>query len=173
MNAAKVCPPPEWASAAERFVWHLDESDGNDRRFRHEVFQQWPSSIAYAVAKSYVPLYETQGRRRANLFLHDMQEKLNPPKMVLAWDGNDLVKEAEHANKYCREAIEQFPFGLDAGLYGEDPVEGAQRVKAWASAWRSALFLVCPPIAFTRGIQQEKYWAGCNESGTWSNNAEG
>lgn len=138
MNAAKVCRPPEWASAAERMVWHLDESDGNDRRFRHEIFQQWPSSIAYAVAKSYVPLYETQGRRRANLFLHHMQEKLNPPKMSLAWDDSDLVKEAERANKYCRESIEQFPlpvalrmilstcnrYGMDAALTVTDTVTG-------------------------------------------------
>ena len=117
MRPAKhVCPPSEWASEAERIVWHLDNSDGDDRRFRHEVFRQWPNKIAEAVAKTYRERHETQGLREANLFLLDMQEKFKPSSMALAWNDDELVSEAEWASKQCRKALELYPTRLDETL---------------------------------------------------------
>lgn len=128
--AKRVYPPTEWASEAERVVWHLDNSDGDDRRFRREIFQQWPNRIAYAVAKTYRVRYETQGQRPANLFLLDMQEKFKPTNMGLAWSDDELVAEAERASKRCRKALELNQRNIDGVLtaliricngYGLDP----------------------------------------------------
>ncbi|WP_296753650.1 replication endonuclease [Thiobacillus sp.] len=114
--AKRVCPPTEWTSEAERIVWHLDNSDGDDRRFRHEIFRQWPNRIAYAVAKSYRERHDTQGLREANLFLLDMQDKFKPSSMALAWNDDELVSEAERASKRCREALALYPGRLDETL---------------------------------------------------------
>ncbi|OZA31069.1 MAG: hypothetical protein B7X93_01060 [Hydrogenophilales bacterium 17-61-9] len=117
MRAAKhVCPPAEWASEAERIVWHLDDSDGGDRLYRRDIFRQWPNKIAEAVAKTYRVRYETQGQREANLFLLDMQDKFKPASMALAWNDDELVAEAERAGKRCREALELYPRHLDETL---------------------------------------------------------
>lgn len=114
MRPAKgVCPPSTWASEAERITWHLDDSDGDDRRFRREIFREWPNRIALAVAKAYRVHYETQGQRPANLFLLDMQEKFKPTKMALAWNDDELVAETERASKRCREALELYPENLN------------------------------------------------------------
>ena len=117
MRAAKhVCPPAEWASEAERIVWHLDNSDGGDRRFRREIFQQWPNKIAEAVAKTYRVRYETQGQREANLWLLDMQDKFKPSSMALAWNDDELVAEAERASKRCREALGLYRGSINEAL---------------------------------------------------------
>jgi hypothetical protein len=105
----RAYPPTEWNSEAERIVWHLDNSDGGDRLFRREIFRQWPNKIALAVARAYLPRYESQGQREANLFLLDMQEKFKPSSMALAWNDDELVAEAERASKRCREALELYP----------------------------------------------------------------
>lgn len=115
-TAIRVCQPPEWASQAERIVWHLDNSNGDDRRFRHEIFRQWPNRIAYAVAVAYQERYETQGQRTANLFLLDMREKLKPGSMGLAWNDAELIAEAERASKHCREALHLYPKHLEQAL---------------------------------------------------------
>lgn len=115
-QAKRVCPPTEWASEAERIVWHLDNSDGDDRRFRREIFREWPNRIAYAVAEAYRDRYETQGQRPANLFLLDMQDKFKPSSMALAWNDDELVSEAERASKQCREALALYPGRLDETL---------------------------------------------------------
>ncbi len=114
--AKRACPPSTWASEAERSVWHLDNSDGDDRRFRHEIFRQWPNRIAYAVAKTYRERHDTQGLREANLFLLDMQDKFKPSSMALAWNDDELVSEAERASKQCREALGLYPGRLDETL---------------------------------------------------------
>ncbi|MBW8364930.1 MAG: replication endonuclease [Rhizobium sp.] len=101
------------ANEAERIVWHLDDSDGDDRRFRREIFQQWPSKIAEAVAKTYRVRYETQGQREANLFLLDMRDRFKPASMALAWNDDELVSEAEQASNRCREALGLYPGCLD------------------------------------------------------------
>src|SRR5574340_457815 len=117
MRPAKgVCPPSTWASEAERITWHLDDSEGDDRRFRREIFREWPNRIALAVAKAYRVHYETQGQRPANLFLLDMQEKFKPTKMALAWNDDELVAEAERASKRCREALDLYRKNLSEGL---------------------------------------------------------
>lgn len=117
MRAAKsVCAPAEWASEAERIVWHLDNSDGGDRLYRRDIFRQWPNKIAVAVAKTYRVRYETQGQREANLFLLNMQDKFKPASMALAWNDDELVAEAERASKRCREALELYPRRLDETL---------------------------------------------------------
>lgn len=134
----RVYPPSTWASEAERIVWHLDNSDGDDRRFRHEIFRQWPNRIALAVAKAYLNRYQAQGLREANLFLLDKEKKFKPANMALAWNDDDLVSEAERASKLCREALELYPrhvdevlrlllrickgYGLDAALTDTDTV---------------------------------------------------
>ena len=107
--AKRACPPTEWDSEAERIVWHLDDSDGDDRRFRREIFREWPNRIAEAVARAYRVRYETQGQREANLFLLDMQDKFKPASMALAWNDDELVAEAERVSKQCREALELYP----------------------------------------------------------------
>lgn len=114
--AKRACPPTEWASEAERIVWHLDDSDGDDRRFRHEIFRQWPNRIALAVANAYRDLYETQGQRPANLFLLDMQEKFKPANMALAWNDDELIAEAERSSKRCREALDLYRNNLSEAL---------------------------------------------------------
>lgn len=114
--AKRGCPPSEWASEAERIVWHLDDSDGDDRRFRREVFREWPNRIALAVARTYQVHYETQGQRPANLFLLDMQEKFKPANMALAWNDDELVSEAERASKRCREALDLYRTNLGEAL---------------------------------------------------------
>lgn len=111
--AKRACPPTEWASEAERIVWHLDDSDGDDRRFRREIFREWPNRIALAVAQTYRVRYETEGQRPANLFLLDMQEKFKPANMALAWNDDELVAEAERASKRCREALDLYPKNLN------------------------------------------------------------
>lgn len=117
MRPAKyICPPTEWASEAERIVWHLDDSDGDDRRFRHEIFRQWPNRIALAVARAYLPRYEVQGQCEANLFLLEMQEKFKPSNMALAWNDDELVAEAERASKRCREALELYQRHIDEAV---------------------------------------------------------
>lgn len=113
LAAKRICPPSTWASEAERITWHFDDSDGDDRRFRHEIFRQWPNRIALAVAKAYLPRYKTLGQREANLFLLDMQEKFKPASMALAWNDDELVAEAERASKRCREALELYPKNLN------------------------------------------------------------
>ena len=105
-RAKRAFPPTEWASEAERITWHLDNSDGDDRRFRHEVFRQWPNRIAHAVAKAYLPRYETQGQREANLFLLGMQVKLNQTSMTLAWNDDELIEEAKRVSKRCWKALD-------------------------------------------------------------------
>lgn len=114
--AKRACPPSECASEAERIVWHLDDSDGDDRRFRREVFREWPNRIALAVARTYQVHYETQGQRPANLFLLDMQEKFKPANMALAWNDDELVSEAERASKRCREALDLYRTNLGEAL---------------------------------------------------------
>lgn len=111
--AKRVCPPATWASEAERITWHLDDSDGDDRRFRHEIFRQWPNRIALAVAKLYRVRYESQGQQAANLFLLDMQEKFKPASMALSWNDDELVAEADRASKRCREVLELYPKNLN------------------------------------------------------------
>ncbi|MCD6704915.1 MAG: replication endonuclease [Thiobacillus sp.] len=91
----------------------MDDSDGDDRRFRREIFREWPDRIALAVAKAYRVRYETQGQRPANLFLLDIREKFKPTKMALAWNDDELVAEAERASKRCREALELYPKNLN------------------------------------------------------------
>ncbi|MBU2640929.1 MAG: replication endonuclease [Gammaproteobacteria bacterium] len=116
----------------------MDNSDGDDRRFRHEIFRQWPNRIALAVAKAYLNRHQAQGLREANLFLLGKEEKFKPANMALAWNDDDLVSEAERASKYCREAMELYPrhvdevlrlllgickgYGLDAAFTGTDTV---------------------------------------------------
>ncbi|OGU20471.1 MAG: hypothetical protein A2580_15385 [Hydrogenophilales bacterium RIFOXYD1_FULL_62_11] len=94
----------------------MDNSDGDDRRFRHEIFRQWPNRIAYAVAKTYLNRHNTHGLSEANLFLLDMQEKFKPANMALAWNDDDLVSEAERASKRCREVLELYPRHIDEVL---------------------------------------------------------
>ena len=147
LPAKRVLPPSTWASEAERIVWHLDNSDGDDRRFRHEIFRQWPNRIAFAVAKAYLNRYRTHGLREANLFLLDMQEKFKPANMALAWSDDDLVSEAERASKRCREALELYPrhidevlrlllgickgYGLDAAITDTDTVTRKSLTSEW------------------------------------------
>lgn len=114
--AKRACPPSKWASEAERSVWHLDNSDGDDRRFRHEIFRQWPNRIAYPVAQAYRERHDTQGLREANLFLLDLQDKFKPSSMALAWNDDELVSEAERASKQCREALALYPGRPDETL---------------------------------------------------------
>jgi len=114
--AKRICPPSEPASKAEQIVWHLDNSDGDDRRFRSEILREWPSKIAEAVAKTYRVRYETQGQREANLFLLDMQDKFRPSSMALAWNDDELVSEAERASKRCREALDLYRGSVDEAL---------------------------------------------------------
>ncbi|MGO9446413.1 MAG: replication endonuclease, partial [Thiobacillaceae bacterium] len=101
----RLSSPPEWATQAERIVWHLDNSDGDDRRFRREIFAKWPKRIALAVAETYRDRYETKGQRTANLFLLDMQDKFEPSNMVLAWDDDQLIAEGKRASKGCRNVM--------------------------------------------------------------------
>lgn len=114
--AKRVCPPSKWGSEAERILWHLDNSDGDDRRFRHEIFREWPNRIAYAVAETYRERHDAQGLREANLFLLDMREKFKPANMALAWNDDELVTEAERASKRCREALDLYRNNLSEGL---------------------------------------------------------
>ena len=114
--AKRVAPPTEWVTEAERNVWHLDNSDGDDRRFRRDIFQQLPNRFALAIAETYRVRYETQGQRPANLFLLDMREKFQPGNMALAWSDDELVAEAERASKQCREALELNQRNIDEVL---------------------------------------------------------
>jgi Bacteriophage replication gene A protein (GPA) len=114
--AKRVCPPSTWTSEAERITWHLDDSDGDDRRFRHEIFREWPNRIAYPVAEMYRDRYESQGQQPANLFLLDMQEKFKPANMGLAWNDDELVAEAERASKRSREALDLYRNNLSEAL---------------------------------------------------------
>lgn len=104
--AKRVAPPTEWTTEAERIVWNLDNSDGDDRRFRRDIFQQLPNRFALAIAETYRVRYETQGQRPANLFLLDMQEKYQPAHMALAWSDDELVKEAKRVSKLCWKALD-------------------------------------------------------------------
>jgi len=114
--AKRICPPSEPASKAEQIVWHLDNSDGDDRRFRSEILLEWPSKIAEAVAKTYRVRYETQGQREANLFLLDMQDKFKPASMALAWNDDELIEEAQRLSKRCRQALDLYRGHVDEAL---------------------------------------------------------
>lgn len=115
----KGCPPPQWASEADRLVWHLDRSEGDDRRFRRKIFMQWPNRIALAVAQKYKDIWENQGQCPANLFLLDLEEKFKPSNLKLASQDDELVAEAEKAGKRCREIMNLYsghPNALISGL---------------------------------------------------------
>lgn len=68
-----TCPPPLGASPGERRTWDLD---GSDRRVRREVFQRLPDILGRDISHAYRVIYQTDGRRTANLTLLQFRKRL-------------------------------------------------------------------------------------------------
>ncbi len=116
--AKRDCPPPQWATPADRLVWNLDNSNGDDRRFRRRIFAQWPERIALAVAHKYRDTWENKNQRAANLYLLGLEERFTRSNLKLAWRDDELVAETEKARTRCSERMNLYSGKPDALING-------------------------------------------------------
>lgn len=101
-------PFPEDASQAEIIAHKHDEPDVSDWTFRRGVLGVLPHRFAIPVALRYNAIYESKGRRDANLYLIDVEDELNRLSMKLTSSDEELIDFAKQITKECRYYITQF-----------------------------------------------------------------
>lgn len=97
-------PLPAFATSAERAAWHLGEPDGWDRTYLVEKFRGFPERFHGVIAKQYQRLYDSKGRREANLFLLRFAERFTEGAIRLAASDDEIVEAAKRRANECRRA---------------------------------------------------------------------
>lgn len=94
-------PPPLFITAAEKLLWDITTPDGEDRRFRRNVFRKIPESFGLAVAAQYRDTYEAHGLGPANQLLLDVQQQLTLTSLRLASDDEAICLAAKRQAERC------------------------------------------------------------------------
>ena len=77
---------------------------GHDRWYRHQIFRKYPESFANRMASSYGEIYQTEGRRTANISLRESDELLSDISVSLACDDEDIRSKSDVIANSCSRA---------------------------------------------------------------------
>jgi hypothetical protein len=111
-------PDAPHIATSEQATWHLTlPNNGDDRRFRQDLFDRVSPSTALALAKSYEAVYQAHGVRAANLGLLEAVthcENTVPPALLLSFSDEALCQLANLKAARCRD------FASALGPLGDD-----------------------------------------------------
>lgn len=77
------------------------EKETSDWQFRRAILELLPDSFGVKVASHYADLYQSEGRRCANLYMLDVKDDLSVLSISLASSNDDLIQYAKNAATHC------------------------------------------------------------------------
>lgn len=95
--------PPAYLTYAERMTWDLDDTHGDDRRWRHGILPRLPTPFAAPIAATYRHLYLTESPRRANQYLCRLNDPMRLRAREIADSEQELRDEARRHAEICRD----------------------------------------------------------------------
>lgn len=107
-NAFGYRPFPASASQAEIIAHKHDEPDVSDWVFRRNILEGLPNRFAIPVALRYNAIYESKGRREANLYLLDVKDVLDQQSLKLSASDDELIDFAKKLASECCYYRSQF-----------------------------------------------------------------
>jgi len=88
---------------ADRLTWQCGtnwaDPFGHDREWRHTIFRKYPTSFGKKLADDYAKMYESRGRKAANLHLLKIDESLKSTTLYLSTNDDALISKADGVAK--------------------------------------------------------------------------
>ena len=81
---------------------HEHEHEVSDWSFRRPILAQWPDQFARQIANNYAELYQSEGRRIANLYMLDIKDYQSHHIIKLAASDSDLIAAAKTLSERCK-----------------------------------------------------------------------